>query len=125
MRTSSEKWPRLHLEEETATPADLCSWLRGFIAFKGRSGRFECGGTDIVIHPRMEGSYLVTAVDAGKTGPFLRIFRVHSNAVTTIFMKERVPRDTDGFHGWYVTSLLAVHLKICFRKREAREARAA
>ena len=41
----SQKWPRLHLEEETATAADLRSYLQGFVALKGRDGDFSAGTT--------------------------------------------------------------------------------
>jgi hypothetical protein len=100
---------------DTATAAELYSWIRGFVALKGRSGRFECSGTTVWINPGME-SFLV---DVGENNRVRQTLRIRQDGVTVTYTEQMVSKDTDGQHAWYITSLLAVYLKACFREREA------
>ena len=112
----SQKWPILHLEEETATAADLHSYLRGFIALKVRAGLFIVRGTGVLVVPTDQNSFVVRVThDDGN----YRIFVVRPDDVQVARSTDPPPRDTVGFHAWFITSLLAAHLKSCFQEREA------
>jgi hypothetical protein len=115
----SQIWPRLHLEEETATAADLHSYLLGFTALMGRGGIFGAGRTDVLVVWNGQLGWLVHVIH--KNGAH-RLFVVKPDNVRVIASSDPTPRDTEGFHAWYITSHLRAHLAICFREREAKAA---
>ena len=115
----SSRWPRLHLEEASATAADLHSYLRGFIALKGREGNFPAGTSGVSVTLEQHGSYRVVVYERNYFH-VQRMFEVSEGIISVLDTEEiTFPKDTEGFHAWFITSLLAAHLKSCFQEREA------
>ena len=113
-------FPQLHLSEETATVDELRSYLMGFLSLKGVTrGEFECGPTSnvrIVLGISRE-EYTVS-VYTPLTG-LERKFRILRRSIQVVFSRIPIPLDTVGFHAWYITFHLSVHLISCFREKEA------